>query len=326
MSVLATGITFLSPLGALLALGALVPVVAVLLARRRANRVRGVVGLARPRVRRVLVPLAAVVLTGTLLGAAAAQPVLERTSTRRVRTDAEVFFVLDVSRSMLAQSGRGSATRLARAKVAALDLRTALSDAPAGLASLTDRLLPHLFPSSDADVFGVTLERSMGIERPPPRTSFATSATSLGALIKLKTLRFFRPDVERRLVIVLTDGESQPVARARLGTVFRREPAIDTIFVQFWDEDERVYTKGVPEPQYLPDPSARPLLDGIAASVDGSVFEERSVGVAAQRARQLLGEGPTVVEGTERGRDALAPYLTFAAFLPLGLLLWRPNR
>ena len=104
----ATSITFLSPLGALLALGALVPLVAVLLARRRANRVRGVVGLARPRVRRVIVPLAAVVLTGTLLGAAAAQPVLERTSTRNVRTDAEVFFVLDVSRSMLAQSGRGS--------------------------------------------------------------------------------------------------------------------------------------------------------------------------------------------------------------------------
>ena len=322
----ATSITFLSPLGALLALGALVPVVAVLLARRRANRVRGVVGLARPRVRRVVVPLAAVVLTGTLLGAAAAQPVLERTSTRNVRTDAEVFFVLDVSRSMLAQSGRGSTTRLARAKIAARDLRSALSDVPVGLASLTDRVLPHLFPSSDADVFGVTLERSLGIERPPPRTSFATSATSLGALIKLKTLHFFRPGIERRLVVVLTDGESQPVARARLGTVFRREPPIDTIFIQFWDEDERVYSNGVPEPQYLPDPSARALLDGIAASVDGTVFEERNVGVVAQRARQLLGDGPTVVEGKERGRNALAPYLTFAAFLPLGLLLWRPNR
>ncbi len=323
---LATGVTFLSPLGALLALGAIVPLVAVLLARRRANRVRKVVGLSRPAVRRVLVPIAAVVLTGTLLGAAAAQPVLERTSTRHVRTDAEVFFVVDVSRSMLAQSDTGSATRLARAKAVAADLRSDLSDVPAGIASLTDRVLPHLFPSSDADVFGVTLERSIGIERPPPRSSFATSATALGALIKLKALRFFRPDTERRLVIVLTDGESQPVARARLGTIFRREPVIDTIFVQFWDEDERVYNRGVPEPQYFPDPSARALLDGIAASIEGSVFEERSAGTAAQRARQLLGDGPTVVEGKERGRDALAPYLTLAAFLPLGLLLWRPNR
>jgi hypothetical protein len=324
--VTATSISFLSPLGALLALGALVPVLAVLRARRRANRVRTIVGLSRPGVRRVLVPVAAVVLTGTLLGAAAAQPVLERTSAREIRTDVEVFFVLDVSRSMLAQSGKGGTTRFARAKRVARDLRSDLGEFPSGLASLTDRVLPHLFPSSDADVFSVTLERSLGIERPPPRTSFATLATDFNALTKLRTLRFFRPDVERRLVVVLSDGESAPVARARLGTLFRREPKIDAIFIHFWGEDERVYSRGVPEPQYLPDPSSRTLLDGIAASVEGSVFEERSAGVAAQRARQLLGDGPTVVEGMERGRVALAPYLTLAAFLPLGLLLLRPNR
>jgi len=322
----ATSITFLSPLGALLALGALVPLIALLGGRRRANRVRKVIGLVRPPARRLLVPLVAIVLAGSLLGAAAAQPVLERTSTRSVRTDAEVFFVIDVSRSMLAQSRPGSATRLARVKVAASDLRSDLLDVPVGLASLTDRLLPHLFPSSDADVFGVTIERSIGIERPPPRTAFATSATNLNALTKLKALRFFRPDTERRLVVVFTDGESQPVARARLGTLFKREPSIDTIFIQFWGNDERVYTRGVPEPQYLPDPSARALLDGIAASVGGSVFEEGSIGVVAQRARQYLGDGPTVVEGRERGREALAPYLTIAAFLPVGLLLWRRDR
>jgi hypothetical protein len=324
-TVAAASIVFLSPLGALLAIGALIPLVALFRGRRRANRVRKVVGLPRPEARRLLVPLATVLLAGSLLGAAAAQPVLERTSTRHVRTDAEVFFVIDVSRSMLAQSGEGSPTRLARAKAAASDLRADLSDVPVGIASLTDRVLPHLFPSSDADVFGVTLERSIGIERPPPRTAFATNATNLNALMKLKTLRFFRPGSEHRLAVVFTDGESQPVARARLGVLFKRKPAIETIFFHVWDEDERVYSRGVPEPQYLPDPSARALLDGIAASVGASVFEEVGVGVA-QRARELLGEGPTVVEGRERGREALAPYLTIAAFLPLGLLLWRRDR
>ena len=322
----ATGLTFLTPLGALLVLGVLAPLVALLAARRRANRVRKVVGLVRPPKRHLLIPLAALVLAGTFLGVAAAQPVLERTSTRHVRTDVEVFFVVDVSRSMLAQSGIGSPTRLTRAKAAASELRHSLSDMPVGLASLTDRILPHLFPSADADVFDATLERSIGIERPPPRTAFATSATSLNALAKLKALHFFRPTTEKRLVVVFTDGETQPVARARLGTLFKREPAIDSVFVRLWDEDERVYTRGVPEPQYLPDPSSRALLDGIAASIGGSVYEERSLGVAAQRARQLVGEGPTVVEGHERGRDALAPYLALAAFVPLGLLLWRRDR
>ena len=40
-----------------------------------------------------------------------------------------------------------------------------------GIASLTDRVLPHLFPSTDVDVFEATIERSMAIERPPPRSS-----------------------------------------------------------------------------------------------------------------------------------------------------------
>jgi hypothetical protein len=319
-------LTFLTPVGALLALAALVPLLALLRTRRRADRVRRVVGLTRPPLRRLLVPLAALVAAGALLGAAAAQPVLERTSTHVMRTDTEVFFVIDVSRSMLAQSGQGSPTRLARTKVAASDLRNSLADLPVGIASLTDRLLPHLFPSSDADVFEATLERSIGIEQPPPRTAFATSATNLNALAKLKALRFFDPKTEHRVVVVFTDGETQPVARARLGTLFKRSPSIDAIFVQIWAEDERVYTRGVPEPQYLPDPSARALLDGIAASLGGSVFAERSAGVVAQRVRQLIGDGPTVTQGTERGRDALAPYLAIAAFVPLGLLLWRRDR
>ncbi|MGH3134301.1 MAG: VWA domain-containing protein [Gaiellaceae bacterium] len=323
---MATSVTFLTPLGALLALGALGPLVALLAVRRRANGVRRAVGLNGASVRRLLVPLVALVAAGGLLGAAAAQPVLERTSTRRVRTDTEVFFVVDVSRSMLAQDDPGSPTRIDRAKVAAGDLRSSLAGFPVGIASLTDRVLPHLFPSADVDVFQATLDLSIGIERPPPRTSFASSATKLGGLAALRTLRFFDPDTERRLVVVFTDGESQPVARARLATLFRQEPVIDTIFVHVWGEDERVYSRGVPEPQYRSDPSSRAILDGIAASLQGSVFSDRSIGVAGQRARQLLADGPSVPEDQQRGRDALAPYLAIVAFLPLGLLLWRRDR
>jgi hypothetical protein len=322
----ATTLTFLTPLGVLLALGALVPLAALFVVRRRAERVRRNVGLPRARLRRLLVPVAALVGSAALLGLSASQPVLEQTSPREVRTDVEAYFVVDISRSMLAQNGVGSPTRLERAKIAASDLRASLPDIRIGIASMTDRALPHLFPSSDADVFQATLERSLGIERPPPRESIATLGTDLDALRVLRSLRFFSPASKKKLVVVFTDGESLPVSSARLGSLFLRPPAIDTIFVQFWGEEERVFTRGTPEPEYLPDPTARTVLDGLAASTRGRVFDERSAGAVTATVRDLLGSGPTVTEGEVRGRFELAPILAAAAFLPLGLLLWRRDR
>lgn len=321
-----TSVIFLTPLGAVLAVGVLVPLLALVLVRRRANRVRRVVGVPRIAFRRVLVPLAALVIAGLLLGAAAAQPVLQRTSSRQVRTDVEVYVVFDVSRSMLARTTASASTRLARAKVAAADFRHAVPEFPVGVASVTDRVLPHLFPSTSLDVFDATVERSIGIERPPPQSSLASNATSLGSLERMRGLRFFRPDSEKRLVVVYTDGETQPVPRNRFGALFRRSPAIEVLFVHVWGEDERVFTRGVPEPQYAPDPASELVLEGLASSAGGDVLRESTAGLVAQRARQLMGAGPTVVEGEERGRDALAPYLMLAAFLPLGLLLWRRDR
>jgi len=322
----AAEIIFLTPLGGLLALGAVIPLAALVAVRRRAGSIRRTVGLSRLGTRRLVAPLVALFATAGLVGLAATQPVVERTSERGVRTDAEAFVVLDVSRSMLAQRSVGSPMRIDRAKVAASTLRASLPDIPVGIATLTDRVLPHLFPSADEDVFRATLDRSIGIERPPPRGSFLTSATKLDSLAAIRGQRFFSPSAKRRLVVVLTDGESQPVAGARLGALFRREPAIESVFVQFWREDERVFSGGQPEPQYLPDPSARLLLDSLVESTGGSVYSEDGLDAAARKARALLGDGPTVTEGLHQGRTGLAPYLAAAAFLPLGLLLWRRDR
>lgn len=319
-------LTILTPLGALLAAGLVVPLVALLHARRKATRVRGVLGVEQPGRRALAVPLSALVVGATLLGLAAAQPVFEWTRDRTVRTDAEAFIVLDVSRSMLAQSNLDSPQRIERAKTAANAIRASLSDVPVGLATLTDRVLPHVFPSTDQEVFAAALERSIGVENPPPRASLATSATSLNALSTLRGLRYFTPKSSERLAIVLTDGESQPVSNARLGGLLRRDPAIELVFVHFWGGDERVFSRGVPEPQYLPDPSARSVLDRLVASAKGAVYTEKQIDAVNGRARELLGSGPTVVTGEQAGQLALAPYLAAAALLPFGLLLWRRDR
>ena len=317
---------FLTPWGALLGIAVLVPVLAFWLVRRRARRLRTELGLVEPSSGGQLVALVAVFVFGALLALAATQPVLERTKPKRVRTDAEALVVLDISRSMLARTGARAPMRIQRAKKAAIVLRSALSEVPVGIASMTDRVLPHLFPSADQRAFERTLRYSLAIERPPPRSGFATSATNLESLASIRTQRYFSPTARKRLLLVLTDGETQPVAGARLRALFRRRPAIEVVFLRFWDADERVFSGGAPEPQYLPDPSSGAVLARIAGSVSGSVYTEAEVGKASREARRLIGSGPTVVRGEFAGRIALAPFLVAAALLPLALLLTRRAR
>ena len=172
-------LTFLTPVGALLMVALVVPLLALLLVRRRARRVRGALGVSEPSLRGPAIWLLSLLVASALVGLAAAQPVLQQTTTLPVRTDAEVWFVLDVSRSMLAQADPGSPARFDRAKAAARTFRASLSRMPVGIASMTTRVLPHLFPGANEDVFQTTLDRSLGIERPPPPSGLATVATDL---------------------------------------------------------------------------------------------------------------------------------------------------
>jgi von Willebrand factor type A domain len=319
-------LVFLTPAGAVLAIGVLLPLTALYFIHRRARRVRGSLGLSTLAARHLLMAIGAVVAAGCFLGVAAAQPVLERTTTLRTRTDAEVFIVVDISRSMLGRRDTRSPMRIERAKVFASALRASLPDVPVGIASLTDRTLPHLFPGVDEDVFEATLDRAVGIERPPPRSSLVTSATKLDALATIRTQRYFSPKSRKRLVVVLTDGESQPVSAARLADVFHQPPGIETVFVQFWGPDERVFAGNAAEPLYRPDPSARAFLERLARTIGGTVFGEDALFEARKHVRRRLGSGPTVVRGEQGGRVALAPYAAAAALAPLLLVLWRRDR
>jgi hypothetical protein len=323
---MASALVFLTPVGAALAIGVVLPLTALFFIHRRAKRVRSSLELSTPSARHLFVAVGAVLAAGAFLGVAAAQPVLQRTSTLRTRTDAEVFVVVDISRSMLARHDAGAPTRIARAKAFASLLRASIPEVPVGIASLTDRTLPHLFPGVDKDVFNATLDRSVGIERPPPRSSLVTTATKLDALATIRGQRYFTPKSRKRVVVVLTDGESQPVSAARLSDVFSQTPAIETVFVQFWDRGERVFAGDAPERLYRPDPSSRPFLERLGRAVDGSVFGEDELVQAREDVRRRLGSGPTVVRGEQNGRVALAPYLAAAALAPLVLVLWRRDR
>lgn len=318
-------VSFVTPASGLLALGAILPLVLLVEGERRAELVRAALRLPRPTaVRRGTLVASLVALPG-LLGLAAMQPVIDLRKQHLTRTDAEVYFVLDTSRSMLASRTSSSQTRFERARAAALRLRAEIPEIPAGVASLTDRVLPHLFPTADQRLFAATLERSVGVDRPPP-VNFNTRATTLGALAPLATRNFYTDEVRHRLAIVLTDAESRPFAARSLGVIFQRPPAVETVFVRFGNTHERVYTEdGFVESPYTPDPEAERTVRVLAAASGGRAFDEDELDPAAAAVRAAVGTGKTEVRGDERTKIALAPYVVAFGLLPLGLVLWRRN-
>lgn len=317
-------VRFLTPLGAVLALTALVPLVVLAFRERRARNVRTTLGLAQRPLRALVSVAVALAAVPCLLALAAMQPIVETTKTIEERTDAEVFIVADVSRSMLASSGSGAPTRLERVQTDAEALRAELPGVPVGILSLTDRLLPHLFPTVDESVFRSTLAKSIGIERPPPALFFSTRATQLNALAGIPERGFFSPSARKRVLVVYTDGESQPVDE-ELTRAFARKPRVETLFVHVWDRDERIYESGAPERGYTPDPSSAAALRRVGDLTDGRVFAESDAGAAGAAARELLGDGPTRARALEGERRALMPYATMLALLPLGFVLLRRN-
>lgn len=317
-------IRFLTPLGSIFALTALVPLAVVVARRHRLREIRRALGLEQPTLGSQLKPVLALVAVPALLAVAAAQPVIQTTRTVRERTDAQAFVVLDISRSMLASAEPGAPTRFERARRVALGLRESLPEVPFGVLSLTDRVLPHLFPTTDARVFAAALARAVDIEQPPPGAFYLTVATHLSSLHSVPEQDYFLPSAKRRVLVVFTDGETEPPA-PELARAFKRRPRIETVFVHFWDAGERIYETGVAEGGYRPDPRSEGLLARTASVVGGQVFDEEEAAAAARAVRTAVGEGEVVARKQDSGRLALMPYLTLAALVPLVVVLLSRN-
>ena len=318
------GVSFLTPVAALFGVLAAVPLGVFADRRRRAAHVRRALRLQPPARRSWGLLAACLAAVPVLVGVAAAQPVITSARTVPQRSDAEVFIVLDTSRSMLASAASGEPARIERAREDALALQAELPGVPVGISSLTDRVLPHLFPTVDQRVFRETMREAVGIERPPPSTSFGTNVTTLDALGAVPALNFFTPRAKRRALVVFTDGESQPVTSV-LSTDFARKPRIDVTLVRVGDASERIYESGVAEAGYEPDPSAAASLATAATLTRGRVLEEGQIGEVAAGVRDALATGPTVDRRIEGNRQALMPYVALLAIFPLGFVLYRRN-
>jgi hypothetical protein len=312
---LAASLTFLTPRAALLVILAAVPLAALVVGGRRVERARRILRLPRPpggdRRRRssLLVVLIA------LLAVAAMQPVVRTQTSLRARTDAQAFVVIDVSRSMAASTSPSSPSRLARAKRVALALAPQLGDVPVGVATLTDRTLPDLFPTSDRSAFDSTVS-SLVVEDPPPR-EVNTVATTFDALRQVATQGFFPQSVRKRAILVVTDGESRPfdpvVVARTLG-----QHGIQLAIIRVGGGADRVFgANGKPEANFRPDPRGAALsVERLAAAARAPTGSGSGSVVA-----RALGSGPSTVVGVQPRTRSLAPIPALLALLPLALLL-----
>jgi hypothetical protein len=314
-------VSILTPVGALLALVGVVPLLALRAGERRARGVAQVLGLpagSLPRAAAVAIAMVAV-----LLGLAATQPVLVREGGDLVRTDAEVYVVFDTSQSMLAAISPEGPTRFERGQALAMRLGSEIDDVPFGIASLTDRVLPHLFPTPDRNVYAATIERSMDVENPPPDRDWVGRATTFAALSALATRNFYSSTATSRVAVVLTDGESRPYSFSTLAGDLGGSPAIVPIVVHVSREGERLYIGRNLDRSYAPDSTSRESLAALARATGGSVFGEEDVRAIVRATRAALGKGDVAPSGRERTSTALAPWLFLLATLPCGFLIGR---
>jgi hypothetical protein len=266
------------------------------------------------------------VLVPALLGLAAAQPALRSHNGLRIRTDAQAFYVLDTSRSMLAARAPGAPTRLARAKAEAIAIREALPEIPSGVATFTDRVLPDLLPDADPAVFVSTVRRAVAIGEPPPAED-SVVATWLAAIGALGTQNYFPPSATRRLAILFTDGESRPFNPSAVAHDLAQGPGVRLLMVHVWAPGEAVYDRRVREQGYHENPESEAMLESIAAASGGKVFQAGSISAVVRAANAFFGKGPTVIQGESERTRTLAPYVVLVALIVLlGFLVPRLAR
>jgi hypothetical protein len=317
-------LTFLTPVGGLLALGSLLPLGAFLAGELRARRVRRALGLDAPPTRLLATTAASLALVPVLLGLALAQPVLQSEEKQDVRSDAQVFYVFDTSNSMRAASGPASSTRIARALDVARRLRLELRTVPSGVATMTDRVLPNIFPTGDEQLFTAALSETVGVERPPPK-GFDARATTFASLDTFAGNNFFDDGIAHRLVILLTDGETAPYFGGDLRESLRPPPRTRFLIIRIGSERDRIYLRGRVDERYRPDTGAAKATRNLAAVLDGRAFDEGQVSAATETARKYLGRGPLTGVGHGLRAIALAPWLALATLVPLLFLLWSRN-
>ena len=319
------GVSFLTPLAGLFALTAAIPLAALLLMEGRTRRLRQLFSLAAPRRRELVTIAVALALLPVLVAAAATQPVVIHKQTLTQRVDAQVFLVFDTSLSMSARSGPNAPTRLARAEQEATAVIPQLGDIPVGIATMTDRVLPNLMPTTNIGVALRTVDQAVRINEPPPGIKYPDRASTLEAIVPIESDRLFPPGVKHPILVIFTDGEEQGLPPFTTYSSLAQQIAIPPLFVHVWAPTEHIYSHGRINSRYAPDPASSRVLTDFARAAHGLVLREGDVKGLLSAIHSEAGSKPVTTMSLGYSRIPLAPWILVAGVIPLGFLLYRRN-
>jgi hypothetical protein len=159
----------------------------------------------------------------------------------------------------------------------------------------------------------------------------------------LRDQGYFAPTTKRRLVILMTDGESGPYPVAAVAQAFRsaEPPAspqypgappqqaqapISLVVIRVGGPRDRIYgTDGSIEEGFRPDPGAAETVRSLVDATGGTAFTSSDLPAARAALRTIVGSGRGNTRGAEVKTIGLAPYIVLVSFLPLALIIRRRN-
>jgi hypothetical protein len=170
------------------------------------------------------------------------------------------------------------------------------------------------------------MAKAVAVEHPPPRGESRT-VTTWDALDSIPDSGYFAPGIRHRLLVVVTDAESDEFDVDGLRQTFAAvRPRIAVVVLRVGSRSEKVFgPDGIPEPAYAPPAASDRALRQFLSATHGKAFGEGDVAGATRAARVALGTGPRRRLGTISGRKDLAPWFVLAAVVPLGALLRARN-
>ncbi len=310
-------LVFLTPWAGLVAVAFAIPLAALVIRERRGARLRAQLGLAGPGPARAVLRGCAIASAAILVGLTAAQPALRSLGGEGMRTDAEVYLTFDVSRSMLASSEPGGRERLDRAVALARRLHQGLPQIPTGVATVTNRMMPLLFPIRDARGVSLVLDHSVAIGQPAPSRLTTPRATQLGAISLAADRTYFSRSAARRALVVLSDMDTDAFGLdGTLGTLRRHR--IEPFFVRVATSGERVYdARGRAEP-YRPNST---LAVSMLRRAGWHAYEESELAQLLRDLHGYLGPGPTRPSGVVLTQRNLAHITGLAALAAVAVLI-----
>jgi hypothetical protein len=302
-------LVFLTPRAALVGLAFVVPLITLSIRERASSRARSILGLQRPNRALVLARPIGFVVLAALVAATAAQPAIRETDSTPVRSDAELLLTFDVSRSMLATGAPGGVVRLERARALGTDVHAALPNVPTGIATLTNRMMPLLFPTGDARGVNAVIDHSLRIMQPPPERLTAARASSLGALSLAADRSYYNPSARKRVLVVLSDLDSDFFSLA--GTLrLLRQHRIEPFLVRVAVPGERIFDSAGRPNAYVSESTV--TVDALRRA-KWHAFEEGEPKRLVSEIRAYLGDGPVGASGVVESQHSLAPLFALAA-------------